>query len=342
MSAVFISYRREDAEGQARALSTELAGVIGKASVFMDVDNIALGRDFREVLQESLGSCDILLALIGPEWLNARDGSGKRRLDSPRDFVRLEIASALKRNIPVTPVLVRGAKMPAQEQLPDDLKDLAFRNGFELSHTRWDSDVREMVKRLGLSQVEVRPASPQPAARLPEAYPAHAATATSGGDGSPRFGKWAMIGVAVMAAIYLVWPKDESAAPPAKQPTAAAKPSASTVYTYKVGNLEWTTRSKKSVDWNAAAAYCKNLSGAKSGWRLPTRRELRTLYDPKDVDAFGRKVMRPFQAGLDGNWVWSSDKDTASSAFVVDFNNGKDVSLAVNFAEGACALCVRP
>src|SRR5262245_7963343 len=158
MGAIFVSYRRGDSEGQARALFNELTDLIGKNSVFMDVDSIALGRDFRQILQERLGSCDLMLALIGPDWLDIRDASGNRRLEGASDFVRQEIAAALRRNIPITPVLVRGAQMPAPEQLPDDLKDLAYRNGFELSHTRWDSDVREMVKRLGLGEADVQKA----------------------------------------------------------------------------------------------------------------------------------------------------------------------------------------
>ena len=150
MRAVFISYRREDSEGQARALSLELVRLLGNESVFMDVDSIALGRDFRQVLQDRLGSCDVMFALIGPGWLNAKDGTGTRRVDSSTDFVRQEIAAALKRNIPVIPVLLQGAQLPPPERLPDDLKDLSYRNGFELGHSTWDSDVREMVKRLGL------------------------------------------------------------------------------------------------------------------------------------------------------------------------------------------------
>jgi hypothetical protein len=152
MGAVFVSYRREDSAGQARALSIELAQIIGKESVFMDVDNIALGRDFREAIHERLESCDVLLALIGPDWLDARDTSGGRRLDSPSDFVRLEIAAALARNIPVTPVLVRGAQMPAEASLPVELKNLAYRNGFPLRHETWESDVTELARRLGLSR----------------------------------------------------------------------------------------------------------------------------------------------------------------------------------------------
>jgi hypothetical protein len=151
MGTVFISYRREETAGEARALFNDLVARIGKDLVFMDVDTIALGRDFREVLRENLASCDLMLVLIGKRWVDAKDQSG-RRLDDPGDFIRLEIGAALKRNIPVTPVLLQGAHMPAPEQLPEDLKELSFRNAFELSHTRWESDVQEMIKRLALGK----------------------------------------------------------------------------------------------------------------------------------------------------------------------------------------------
>jgi hypothetical protein len=86
--------------------------------------------------------------MIGTNWLDATDGSGGRRLDDPMDFVRLETASALKRDIPVIPVLVRGASVPHLEDLPEDLKELAFRNAVELTHARWDSDVQVLIKAL--------------------------------------------------------------------------------------------------------------------------------------------------------------------------------------------------
>jgi len=184
VSGIFISYRRGDAEGQARALSIELAQYVGEKSVFMDVDSIALGRDFRQSLHESLESCDALLALIGPHWLDSVDASGRRRLDDPADFVRQEIATALKRNIPVTPVLLQGATMPPQDRLPDELKDLAFRNGFELSHTRWRSDVREMLQRLGLGSAA---ASPDPAAAKWIELPRASAQPEARPHKAPRF-----------------------------------------------------------------------------------------------------------------------------------------------------------
>ena len=116
----------------------------------MDVDNIALGRDFRQMLRERLASCDLMLVLIGRSWVDAKYEGGQRRLEDANDFVRLEVSTALKRNIPVTPILVQGAGIPAVERLPDDLKELAYRHGIEISHSRWELDVREMVRRLGL------------------------------------------------------------------------------------------------------------------------------------------------------------------------------------------------
>ena len=152
MHTVFINYRRGDTAGEARALFTELAAILGKDSVFMDVDAIALGRDFREVVRERLESCDLMLALVGRNWVDAKNPAGQRRLEDPDDLVRLEIDAALKRNIPVTPVIVQGAQMPTVAELPKEIESFAYRNGFELSHNRWESDVQEMVKRLGLSK----------------------------------------------------------------------------------------------------------------------------------------------------------------------------------------------
>lgn len=114
----------------------------------MDVAAIEPGKDFRKAIDESVATCSVLLALIGQEWLGTKDATGSRRLEDSKDFVRLELASALRRDIPVIPVLVRGAKMPLAEQLPDDLKDLAYRNAVELTHARWRSDVQVLVRAL--------------------------------------------------------------------------------------------------------------------------------------------------------------------------------------------------
>ena len=148
MDSVFVSYRRGDSEGQARALVESLRSRLGKNSVFMDVDNIALGRDFRAVLNERLARTTCMLVVIGPGWLSVLDEAGLRRLDAPNDYVRQEVAVALQRNIAVVPVLLKGASHPVEEQLPGDIKGLAFRQSFDLRHDRWDSDVTELVRRL--------------------------------------------------------------------------------------------------------------------------------------------------------------------------------------------------
>jgi hypothetical protein len=116
--------------------------------VFMDVNAIQPGRDFRKAIDESILKCSVLLAVVGRDWLDSKNASGQRRLDDESDFVRLEIASALQRDIPVVPVLVRGARMPSADQLPADLRELAYRNAVELTHARWKSDVRVLIQAL--------------------------------------------------------------------------------------------------------------------------------------------------------------------------------------------------
>ena len=148
MGAIFVSYRRSDSQGEAGRLFDDLVKHFGDNMVFMDVAGIEAGRDFRKVIEENVAGCGVLLVVMGPEWLNAKDESGVRRLDDPSDFVRLETASALRRDIPVIPVLVRGAGMPHAEQLPEDLKELAYRNCCEVTHARWKSDIQLLVDAL--------------------------------------------------------------------------------------------------------------------------------------------------------------------------------------------------
>jgi len=176
MGGIFINYRRDETAGEARALFSELSAKLGADSVFMDVDNIAPGRDFRQVLQERLASVDVMLTLIGKDWMRATDAAGRRRLDDTNDFVRREIRAALERNISVTPVLLQGAQMPAESDLPEDIRDLAYRNAFELSHTRWSSDIQELVKRLGLLKREPTDAERSQPASLLEPAAARAAS----------------------------------------------------------------------------------------------------------------------------------------------------------------------
>ena len=112
MPGIFISYRREDSCAYAGRLYDHLIEQFGKDRVFMDVDSIEPGVDFVEVLQNTVSSCDVLIAVIGQHWLTAADTEG-RRLDHPEDFVRVEISTALSRNVRVIPALVAGDRKSA-------------------------------------------------------------------------------------------------------------------------------------------------------------------------------------------------------------------------------------
>jgi hypothetical protein len=180
LGSIFISYRRSDSSGESGRLSDDLIARFGSHAVFMDVDAILPGRDFRKTIHENVSRCSIFLPVIGPDWLETKSNTGIRRLDSENDYVRLEIATALRRDIAVVPVLVRGARMPKANQLPDDIRDLAYRNSVELTHSRWKSDVQLLGQALApsLEDVAAVPSTPQPA---PEAKvsPAAAETSTS-------------------------------------------------------------------------------------------------------------------------------------------------------------------
>jgi TIR domain/Sulfatase-modifying factor enzyme 1 len=128
MSKIFISYRREDSIDVTGRIHDRLVRDFGSGAVFMDVDSIPYGVDFRTYLDEQVAKCEVFLAVIGRGWLRGKEGEGKSRLDDPGDFVRIEIESALKRCIPVIPVLVGGASAPPAHQLPASIQDLSYRH----------------------------------------------------------------------------------------------------------------------------------------------------------------------------------------------------------------------
>jgi beta-lactam-binding protein with PASTA domain len=140
MPGVFISYRREDSAGHAGRLFDRLRATFGNDRVFMDVTGIEAGVDFVEMLERAVASCQVLVTVIGPEWLTCTDANGRARLEDPADFTRIEIAAALKRNVRVVPVLIGGASMPVAQALPEELRPLARRQAVELRDTRWDAD----------------------------------------------------------------------------------------------------------------------------------------------------------------------------------------------------------
>jgi YVTN family beta-propeller protein len=146
---VFINYRRADTSAYAGRLADSLIARFGADSVFMDIDTIPLGADFRDVIDEALSDCDVVLALIGREWLQLLGRNRRHRNDNTNDYVRLELEAALRRRgVVVVPVLVQGADMPPERELPPSLAPITFRNNFELSDRRWRADVETLCAAL--------------------------------------------------------------------------------------------------------------------------------------------------------------------------------------------------
>lgn len=140
MSGVFVSYRRADSQGWAGRLGADLADAFGDVARFFDIASIAPGADFAAEIERAIDAADAVLVLIGPRWLDARDAQGRRRLDDAADLVATEVALALVRPVPVVPVLLGSAAMPAAAELPERLRPLAARNAAELSDRRWPQD----------------------------------------------------------------------------------------------------------------------------------------------------------------------------------------------------------
>jgi hypothetical protein len=142
---IFMSYRRSDSADIVGRIYDRLVQEFGRNAIFKDVDSIPLGIDFKGYLDKTVSDCSVLLAVIGDHWLDAIDDSGKKRLEDPGDFVRIEIESALEQGIAVIPLLVRGAQMPEEEDLPSSLKSLVYRNGIPV---RPDPDFHRDMDRL--------------------------------------------------------------------------------------------------------------------------------------------------------------------------------------------------
>jgi glycerophosphoryl diester phosphodiesterase len=167
---IFISYRRQETAWPARQLYEVLTAKFGVGKVFKDVDDIKPGEDFDERIRGAVGACDVLLALIGPQWSSVTDEYGRRRLEDPDDFVRLEIETALGRDdVRVIPILVDGAQMPRPYDLPQTLLPLVKRQAIQLSPMSFDTT--RLVKMVQDSLAELRTRQPPPVRRGPQSAP---------------------------------------------------------------------------------------------------------------------------------------------------------------------------
>jgi TIR domain-containing protein len=215
---IFINYRREDSAGHAGRLFDGLSDHFA-GRLFMDVDTLEPGVDFVDAIEQAVGSCEALIVVIGRQWLTIQDKAGRRRLDDPADFVRLELESALARKIRVIPVLVQDAPMPRAEELPPSLARLARRNAIELSDARWAYDVdrlaqtiQEVLEQDGIS---VRPQAAAPAKALPLLAPPELSVGAAGSKSRAwLISLAALLLVAAVGLVSLAWlRRDPNAGP---------------------------------------------------------------------------------------------------------------------------------
>jgi TIR domain len=207
---IFVSYRRGESDAHAGRLADRFIEYFGEHRVFYDVDLTEPGVDFIDQIQSAVDSSKVLIAVIGNNWVPASDAAGQKRLENPDDYVRKEIATALKRNIRVIPVLVQGAAMPSAHELPNDLTPLTHRRAFELHDASWRKEVQHLTTVLE-SVVGRKEEGEEPAEQKPQKEESSPPQGQDSSDSTLREGaqrgvlvaprpRWAQIGVAVLLA----------------------------------------------------------------------------------------------------------------------------------------------
>jgi hypothetical protein len=164
MATIVISYRREDSKWIADRIFDRLEGHYGRGNVFMDIDSIPFGLDFRDHIRETLDRCDVMVALIGPNWIG-RDSAGDHILRET-DWVRIEIEAALNKKIPLIPLLIDGSQMPKPEELPGAVKDIVFRQSAAIDRDNFRAQMEKVIASIDrhLSKPQRLPQTPRPIA----------------------------------------------------------------------------------------------------------------------------------------------------------------------------------
>ncbi len=145
MATIFISYRRDDSREASRRMADRLSRQFGTESVFRDVEAIEAGADFSRKILDGIRGAHVMLVLIGPSWLQARCAQGRFRLEEPEDFVRREIETALRWRVPIVPVLIEGASMPDEAELPPSIRQLALRQAHRLTEDEWHEELDDLA-----------------------------------------------------------------------------------------------------------------------------------------------------------------------------------------------------
>lgn len=146
--SIFISYRRRDASAIARWLEETIEQNFGKSSVFIDTDAIEMADEWPARIQDALDKASVMLVLIGPDWLRSHDEYGSRRLDNPKDWVRMEILHALEKGLKIYPILISKADLPEAKGLPEELRPLLNHQSFNLREAEWRTDIAQLLKKL--------------------------------------------------------------------------------------------------------------------------------------------------------------------------------------------------
>jgi len=260
MAGVFISYRRSDSDVAAGRLADDLSEIFGRDSIFRDVDTLEMGEDYTKALDHALDSCVALIAIIGPRWLDVTDDVGHRRLENPRDWVRMEISRALDRGVRVIPVLVSAA-MPRETDVPADLKQLLQRHALDLTDRHWKQDINLLAQALekvpGFAKRVSVPSRPVPVVTRRHALAA--------------FGGFIVLGIAV----WLGWRHWES------------------LVTVEPGDLSQWVRIRDSGPEGAVAALAvvTAMEASLAQQKRPVTLSARYLYEKaKSVDRFGSKT----------------------------------------------------
>ncbi len=344
MAGIFISYRREDAAGDAGRLYDRLVEHFGRDRVFRDIDNIQPGGRFPRVIDEQLSRCDVLIALIGRRWLSEANAEGRPRLEDPDDFVRLEIATALRRDVTVIPALLDKAEMPRSAALPSDLRPLASCQAIEIDGADFHDDVTRLIAVL---ERRVRPAGgfrslrgrlrnmPRTVVAAAVGLIALAAALTLMRDGQDvrlRSAGAELNAEQVRAMIiergFFSARTNPGAAGVRHDYTAAVVEGVAVVIDEATGLMWEQTGSQRLVTggWEGAAAHVRALNGRRHGgfanWRLPTLEEAMSLLSREKAGDFH---IDPVFNARGAPFIWTADASSADAAWVVYFFDGHAV-----------------